>query len=286
MVLDKELCWCGACSAETGNVACRKKKEAANFRVQPPSLRRDDRSGRRVATGLGFKDEGGKLWKYLVGQNGRQVWNSGEDELFCMTYWQLDEVWTTPGKSYLRQKKPKNRKTSRTLSKPGKTLNQDSRNALETNQDTCSSPLNVHNSFLQGHDVKPCGWPSHQVFSCWLQGSERDHTGSFGRCSSPPLCLGRGSLSSRRLSGGSDSTAWQNSELCGAARVRRETGARVHGKHPRGPNRPSGHISRVLQFRHPKSRSSPGWEASWPWICPHPLSDAEFVFPLVNQLFS
>ena len=53
--------------------------------------------------------------------------------------------------------------------------------------------------------------------------------GSFGRCSSPPLCLGSGSRSSRRLLGRSDSTAWQNSQLCGAARVRSggtSTGAR------------------------------------------------------------
>ena len=37
-----------------------KKKGAANFRVEPPSLRRDDRSGPRVATVLGFKDGGRK----------------------------------------------------------------------------------------------------------------------------------------------------------------------------------------------------------------------------------
>ena len=46
-----------ACNAETSNEEC-KKKGAANFRVQPPSLRRDDRSGPRVATVLGFKDGG------------------------------------------------------------------------------------------------------------------------------------------------------------------------------------------------------------------------------------
>ena len=34
VVLDKELCWCGACSAETDNEACRKKKAADTIRAE------------------------------------------------------------------------------------------------------------------------------------------------------------------------------------------------------------------------------------------------------------
>ena len=44
--------------------------------------------------------------------NGNLVWNTGEDELLCVTQWQLDEVWTTAGKPL---------SPPSTLSKPGKT---------------------------------------------------------------------------------------------------------------------------------------------------------------------
>ena len=33
--------------------------------------------------------------------NGHQVWNNGEDELLCMIHWQLDEVWTTAGNTFI-----------------------------------------------------------------------------------------------------------------------------------------------------------------------------------------
>ena len=54
-----------------------------------------------------------------------------EDWLLCMTHWQLEEVWTTTAKSCLHRK-PTKWRTSVTPSKPGKTSNKDTENALET----------------------------------------------------------------------------------------------------------------------------------------------------------
>ena len=77
VVLGEGRCWCGACSAETSNEECKKKKQQiseSNLQVFGVTTDADqERCGPRVATFLGFKDGGGKLWKYLVGLNGSQV---------------------------------------------------------------------------------------------------------------------------------------------------------------------------------------------------------------------
>ena len=76
---------------------------------------------------------------------GSYVWNSGEDKLLCMTYWQLAGRSLDDSRQIVSppKNKTKSKKNSRTPSKPGEALNQDFWNALETNQDTCYFPLIV-----------------------------------------------------------------------------------------------------------------------------------------------
>ena len=146
VVLDKELCWSGVCSAETGTVACRKKRK-----------QQISESNLEVFGVTTEVDQGLQLFLVSWTEGEALEVSRGTEREPRLEQWRrrtaLYDILAA-AKSGRQQAnlisaqktRQHRKKTSRTPSKPGKTLNQDSGNALETTYSrhaTCYFPVYV-----------------------------------------------------------------------------------------------------------------------------------------------